>query len=104
MNRKLLSATIGVLILASSGLALADDWRDPHRFPQPYSEHGERWAQPDRHWPEYRDHDFHDRWHPGAYSYSRAAPYWGSQNRYERGWGHGYGDDGVTIILRNRDD
>ena len=102
MNRKLLSATVGVLILAGSGLALADDWRAPHRFPQPYSGDGERWGRPDRHWPEYRDHDFHDRWHP--YRYWRPAPDWGSHNRYDPDWRHAYGDDGVTIILRGRDD
>ena len=103
MNRKLLSATVGVLILAGSGLALADDWRDPHRLPQPYSGEGERWGGPDRHWHKYRDHDFHDRWYPRPSGYSRPAPNWDSRHRYERGWGHAYGDHGVTTTRRGRD-
>ena len=104
MNRKLLSATVGVLILAGSGLALADDWRDPHRLPQPYSGEGERWGGPDRHWHKYRDHDFHDRWSPHPYRYWRPAPEWRSYDHYERNWAHGYERDGATIILRGRDD
>jgi hypothetical protein len=76
MNHKLLAATLGALILASSGCALIDDRRDPYPLPRAYSE-GDRWARPIPHSHEYRDHDFHDRWQPRP---SKLAPNWGSHD------------------------
>ena len=102
MNRKLLGAAFGVLILASSGCALVDDRIDPHPFPRSDSGDGGGWARPGPHSHEYSDY-FHDRWHPRPSGYSRPAPNWDSRHRYERGWGHAYGDHGVTWTLRGRD-
>ena len=103
MSRQLLGAAFGALILASSGCALVDDRIDPFPFPRSYSGDGERWGRPGPHLHEYSDHDFHDRWHPRPSGYSRPVPNWDSHYRYERRWGHAYGDHGVTTTLRGRD-
>jgi hypothetical protein len=113
MDKSIATAAAGVLLLAGSSLALADDWKDRDGW------RGERWERRDfdgRHW-ERRDWD--DGWRRGPppghwrkhqhyhYHYHEYAPRWEPRPDYEwhrESWGparYGY-DDSVTIILQGR--
>jgi hypothetical protein len=102
MNTKLLATTLGVLLLAGSGVALADDWhghgREPVRGPERHGWDNDRWDRAERHWHEYHRH-YERRWN----GYWVPAPVWQAPRPYYRDYyAPPYYDDGVTIILRGR--
>jgi hypothetical protein len=112
MNRKLLASALGVLMLAGSGMALADG--RPGGIERSFNQvHGDRGWRPDQrggdrqrgggdwgrghrdsrgHGPHYGYRHYHGHGH-----YKR---YW-HQRPHHGGWRpHGYDRDGVTIIFR----
>jgi hypothetical protein len=108
MLSKLISAGVGALLLAGSGLALADrDDRDGRHGWRERGGHERHWSdrRPHGHWkhgPHARKH-FHEhhrhyypRWH-APHSYYK-------HHGYRSGWGHSRYDDGVTIIFKGRID
>jgi hypothetical protein len=111
MDKRMITVAAGVLLLAGSGLALADGWKDHD------GRRGERWERHEfegRHW-ERRGWD--DGWRRGPppghwykerhYHYHGYAPRWEPRPYYEwhrESWGpprYGY-DDSVTIIFNGR--
>ena len=106
MITKLISAGVGALLLAGSGLALADrDDRDGRHGWRERGGHERHWndRRPHGHWkhghgPQVRKHHhYYPRWHAPK-SYYRHHGYrsgWGPYSRY---------DDGVTIIFKGRID
>ncbi len=100
MNTKLLVPTLGALLLCSSTLALAGDWRShDHGAAQFRGWHGGSWSQADRHWHQYQHYRGwqHNRWGPAHPHRSwTPAPAW----HHDRFAYRGYDRDGVTIIFR----
>lgn len=108
MNNKLIGAAAGVLLLAGSGLALADDWKDRGRH---YGGHERHWKERNwnhpgghrghsKHWRKHQHHHHYHhypRWHRPRHQYGHPGKY--------RSWGPHYRhDDGVTIIFKGRID
>jgi hypothetical protein len=108
MKTKLLGTALGALLLGTTALATAADWNDRGR--QSYRGHDYRgWH--DRAWrgdhgrqfQHGHRHGFHSHYRvqPRAHGW-RPAPGW-HRHHYRSGYHpHGYGRDGVTIILRGR--
>lgn len=111
MSSKLISAVAGVLLLAGSGLALADDGRgDRGRHDRngwnerSYDRHDRGWDRPrghayghNKHWHKHHRHHYHPRWHGPHHHYGSPG--------YHRNRGPHYGyDDGLTIIFKGRID
>jgi hypothetical protein len=95
MNTKVLAPALGVLLLAGSGVAMADHGhgREPVRGPERHGWDNDRWDRVERHW-----HEYHRRYEPRWNGYWAPAPrpYYGGY------YARPYYDDGVTIILRGR--
>jgi hypothetical protein len=99
MNTRFLAPTLGALLLCSSALALAGDWRGRDHGPAKY--HGWHDSRADRHWHEFQQHRAwrQNRWYPAhPHGYWTPAPGW----RHERFAYPSYDRDGVTIIFRGR--
>jgi len=100
MNTKLMIPAVGALLLCTSTLALAGNWRtQDHGVPQYRGWHGGGWSPAERHWHEYQHYRGwqHNRWCP-AYPHGTwtPAPAW----QHGRFAYRGYDRDGVTIIFR----
>jgi len=98
MTTKLLASALGVVLLAGSGIALADHGhgREPIRVPAHRTWDSDRWDRAERHWDEYHRH-YEPRWN----GYWTPAPVWHRPYVYPDYSRPDY-DDGVTIILRGR--
>ena len=99
MNTKFLTPTLGALLLCSSGLALAGDWRGRDHGPAQY--HGWHDSRADRHWHEFLQHRAwrQNHWYPAhPHGNWTPAPGW----RHDRFAYPSYDREGVTIIFRGR--
>ena len=103
MKSSVIISALGALLLGSSAIALADDWRGGHdRGPNHQPRNERNWSDHDRRdwgWSHFdRRHQGHPRWH-GDY-----RPYYPYHHHghgyYGRIAPHGYHREGVTIILR----
>jgi hypothetical protein len=108
MNTKLISAVAGVLLLAGSGVALGDDWKDRGR----HDRHGWHERGHDRHWndrgwdrPRGHAYGHHKHWRK-HHHHHHYYPHWHAPRHhygypgYHGNRGHRYPHDGVTIIFK----
>ncbi len=102
MNTKLLVPTLGALLLCSSTLAMAGDWRSHGQgLPQHSGWYDGGRSPAERHWHEYQQYRGwqHNRWCPAhPYRSWTPAPAW----HHDRLAYPGYDRDGVTIIFRGQ--
>jgi hypothetical protein len=99
MNTKLLVPTLGALLLCSSTLALAGDWRGPDHHPAQYR--GWHDSRAERHWHEFLQH----RGWRQQHSYpAHPRGNWTPAPGWQRDWFayRSYDRDDVTIIFRGR--
>jgi hypothetical protein len=99
MNAKYLAPTLGALLLCSSTLALAGDFRGRDDGLTQYQ--GWHDSRADRHWHEFLQHRAwrQNYWYPAhPHGNWTPAPAW----RHDRFAYRNYERDGVTIIFRGR--
>jgi hypothetical protein len=101
MKSKLLASALGLALLGTSALALADNGRGHDRSPAYHGRHdaGRPGHSAPRHWsPARRPAVAHKHWHGPAWH----APYHRHYSYAPRP--HGRYDDGLTIIFKGRID
>ena len=106
MKSKLLVSAVGLALLGSSALALADrgHGRDHGPRPDEHRDFGHRHDGSHREWSHHERHygrgDRHDQWRWHRREHAWYGPYYRDHSYAPRhGWGY---DDGVTIIFKGR--
>ena len=102
MKAKVLTAALGMLLLAGSGIASANsDWKRDDR--PSYRGHERGWHHDHkRNWRPHHSHRHYYAYPPHRYHGWKGGPAWYGPAWYGYGWKQDRFSDGVTIIFRGR--